>query len=63
MSAKVIDWIEQTTGAPEDVILDEREGLHCAECRKSGENVPVLLNNPEIPRVVCWECFAREMLQ
>ena len=40
-----------------NIILDSRDGLHCSSCGEKGEDVPVLLNNPKLPRVICWKCF------
>jgi len=39
----------------DDWITDQREGLHCSCCHS--EDNRRLLNNPNLPRILCIHCF------
>jgi len=56
---KVREFIEHSEF--DAAFLDDRDGLHCAQCGRKGDEVPVLMNNPEMPRVVCCICIANEV--
>lgn len=56
---KAIEFVENSH--PSKLVLDH--GVHCTCCGRREEDGMDLISNPEIPRVICIECYTWALLE